>query len=85
MQGRVFTLMTSFAGVMTPVGLMIAGPIADTYGVRAWYLLAGLITLLLGLGAFFVPQLMHLEDGLRLPTQQQGIQDQIASQSPQVD
>lgn len=85
MQGRVFTLMTSFAGIMTPVGLMIAGPIADTYGVRAWYLVGGIVTLLLGLGAFMVPALMHLEDSMRTPSPLPSLEDTALPQAPHAD
>lgn len=35
-QGRVFTLMASVAAAMTPVGLLLAAPIAALAGVRTW-------------------------------------------------
>jgi DHA3 family macrolide efflux protein-like MFS transporter len=62
MQGRVFTLISSFANAMTPIGLIIAGPVADRLGVQTWYIIGGLITALLGVGAFFIPAIMHIED-----------------------
>lgn len=63
MQGRVFTLLGSAAGAMSPIGLIIAGPVADWLGVRSWFLFGGSITLLLGIGSFFLPLLLHIEDG----------------------
>lgn len=62
MQGRVFTLMGSAAGLMMPVGLLLAGPMADLFGVQAWYMVGGSITILAGISGFFVPSLMNLED-----------------------
>lgn len=63
MQGRVFTLINSITGVMTPIGLLIAGPIADTFGVRTWYIAGGIVTALLGLVSFAIPAILRIEDG----------------------
>jgi DHA3 family macrolide efflux protein-like MFS transporter len=63
MQGRVFTVIQSVAAAMSPLGLAIAGPVADRFGVQAWFLLGGAVCVLLGVGAFFVPAIVHLEDG----------------------
>jgi DHA3 family macrolide efflux protein-like MFS transporter len=62
MQGRVFTLVGSIAGVMAPLGMAIAGPVADALGVRFWFVLAGGVCALMAVAAFFIPALMHLED-----------------------
>lgn len=62
MQGRVFTLLVSAAKATSPLSLLIAGPVADRYGVRVWYLVAGVGCMLMGVGAFFVPAIVHLED-----------------------
>lgn len=62
MQGRVFTLISSAASAMMPLSLLAAGPIADSIGVRSWYVLAGLATALLGLAAFFVPAIIRIEE-----------------------
>jgi DHA3 family macrolide efflux protein-like MFS transporter len=62
MQGRVITLALNGTAVTDPVGLAIAGPLADTVGVRIWYVLCGIVTTVLGVGAFFVPAIMRLED-----------------------
>ena len=61
-QGRVFTLLQSGGGAMAPLGLMISGPLADALGVRAWFLAAGVAVVVIGLGAFLVPDIMHIED-----------------------
>ena len=61
-QGRVFTVTSSLAGAAAPIGMAIAGPVADRFGVQAWFLAGGLMTLLLGLTMGFVPAVMNLED-----------------------
>jgi DHA3 family macrolide efflux protein-like MFS transporter len=61
-QGRVFTLVLSGATAMAPLGLAAAGPLSDAYGVQVWFIVAGAATLLMGLGAFFVPAIMHVEE-----------------------
>jgi MFS transporter, DHA3 family, macrolide efflux protein len=63
MQGRVFTLINSLAGAMMPIGLIIAGPVADWLGVQTWYLIGGLVTCLMGMSGFFLPLVMNVEDG----------------------
>ncbi len=61
MQGRVNSLVNSAASAMTPLGLLIAGPVSDAIGVRSWYWISGMICLVMGLGAFFVPAVMNIE------------------------
>jgi len=61
MQGRVFTVLGSLTSAMAPVSLAIAGPIADMVGVRAWYVVGGLMCVVLGVGAAFVPAIVNLE------------------------
>ena len=62
-QGRVFTLMASLAGAMTPVGLLLATPIADLAGVRAWYVAGGTVCAAMGTGAFFVRSILEIDRG----------------------
>jgi DHA3 family macrolide efflux protein-like MFS transporter len=62
MQGRVFALVQSMAAAATPLGMIIAGPVADALGVRLWYVVGGVGCLMMGVGGFFVPAIVHLED-----------------------
>jgi DHA3 family macrolide efflux protein-like MFS transporter len=62
MQGRVMSLVSSGAMAMTPLGLLIAGPVSEGLGIRAWYWMAGLVTLLMGIAGFFIPTVMQVED-----------------------
>jgi len=47
MQGRVFTLIMSLSNGLTPLGLAIAGPVADALGMRFWFGLAGAVSVAL--------------------------------------
>jgi MFS transporter, DHA3 family, macrolide efflux protein len=52
MQGRVFSTMGSISSLMVPLGLAVAGPVADAFGVKLVYFIAGtalLISMPLGL------------------------------------
>jgi len=62
MQGRIFTLVSSVATAMTPLGLAIAGPLSDAVGVQAWFIAGGFVTLLMALIGFAVPSIYHIED-----------------------
>jgi DHA3 family macrolide efflux protein-like MFS transporter len=61
MQGRVFTLMGSVTSAITPLSLLVAGPIADLLGVRFWFAAAGVACVVIGIGGYFIPALMNLE------------------------
>ncbi len=61
LQGRVTALVNSAAQAMAPVSLIIAGPIADRLGVRAWYWFGGGAALLMGVVGFFVPVIINVE------------------------
>ena len=60
-QGRVFTLMGSVAAAMTPIGLLMATPIADITGVRTWYLAGGMACTILGAATFLVRPILEME------------------------
>jgi DHA3 family macrolide efflux protein-like MFS transporter len=62
MQGRVLTLVRGGALAMTPVGLAVAGPLADALSVQSWFLISGVTSVAMGVGAFFVPAIMCIEE-----------------------
>ena len=80
MQGRVFTLLSSAAMAMMPLGLAVAGPLADVMGVRAWFVVGGLVTLAAGVGGCFIPSLRNIERQKEEPEITQTTQ--ISSQYP---
>jgi MFS transporter, DHA3 family, macrolide efflux protein len=61
MQGRIFTLLNAIAQAISPISLLLAGPIADTFGIQAWYLVGGVVCLLVAMVALRTPALVHLE------------------------
>ena len=67
MQGRVFTLMVSMATAISPLGLAVAGPVADRLGVQIWYIVGGGVCMGMGILAFFVPSIVNMEDHRAAP------------------
>ena len=62
MQGRVMSLIMSAATAMTPLSLLVAGPVSDAIGIRTWFWFGGVICLLMGVGGFFIPAIMNVEN-----------------------
>jgi DHA3 family macrolide efflux protein-like MFS transporter len=65
MQGRVFTLVGSLGSAMAPLGLIVAGPVADAIGVQSWYIIGGAACILMALVGYSIPALMNIEDNHR--------------------
>jgi DHA3 family macrolide efflux protein-like MFS transporter len=61
MQARVFSLLGSLAGGMSPIGLIIAGPISDHIGIQAWFLLGGILCILMAIAGIFIPAVINIE------------------------
>jgi MFS family permease len=47
---------------MSPLGLLVAGPLADLLGVRAWYIAGAAVCAVMGVGGFFLAPLYALEE-----------------------
>lgn len=60
-QGRVLTMTSSLLWITTPIGLAIAGPLADRFGLQVWYLLSGITCLLGMLVGLLLPQVRNIE------------------------
>jgi DHA3 family macrolide efflux protein-like MFS transporter len=54
--------MGSIAGATAPLGLLLAAPIAEMVGVRAWYLAGGVTCIAMGVAGFLLPSLMRIEE-----------------------
>jgi MFS transporter, DHA3 family, macrolide efflux protein len=61
MQGRVLSLVGSVVIAMSPLSLLVAGPISDAYGIRVWYWIAGILCTLIAIIGFFIPAIMNVE------------------------
>jgi DHA3 family macrolide efflux protein-like MFS transporter len=62
MQGRVFSLISAGAGAMMPLSMLVAGPVADWLGVRFWYVMGGVICVLMTVAAVFIPPIINIEN-----------------------
>lgn len=61
MQGRMFSLIGSFSQAMAPIGLILAGPVADLLGVPFWFVIAGIGTILVAVVGFMMPTVLNIE------------------------
>jgi H+ antiporter protein len=61
LRGRVVGVMGSLAYAAGPLGLIVAGPLADAAGLHVTFLALSLPMLLLGVAAIFLPALRHLD------------------------
>ena len=61
MQARILSLLMSVSMGMTPIGLLVAGPAADRFGIQAWFLIAGLLCIVMGMTGMFIPAVMNIE------------------------
>jgi DHA3 family macrolide efflux protein-like MFS transporter len=66
-QGRVFSLLGAGSAAMMPLGLLIAGPVADGLGIRFWYVVGGSVCILTTIAATFVPAIMNIEQNQASP------------------
>jgi DHA3 family macrolide efflux protein-like MFS transporter len=62
MQGRVMSFLDSGGKIVSPLALLIAGPLTDLFDVRFWFFLAGGGVIAIGLAAFNIRTLMKIEE-----------------------
>jgi len=61
MQARIFSILSSVGTGIAPLGLMIAGPVADRVGIQAWFLLGGVLCIFMAVTGLFIPAVMNME------------------------
>jgi len=61
MQGRVLTLIGTFAMAMGPVSMLLAAPLSDHFGIKLWFWATAITLVLVGAAGFFVPILAHFD------------------------
>ncbi len=61
MQARIFSLLNSVGSAMVPIGLMVAGPVADRFSIQVWFLFGGLLCILMAICGLFIPAVMQIE------------------------
>ena len=60
--GRVFSLSMSMMSLAMPIGLMLAGAFAEVIGVHNWFLISGLLVILIALVMLSMPAIRSLDD-----------------------
>jgi len=65
MQGRAFTMIGTACSAMAPVGIAIAGPVADRVGIQSWFVVSGVACVLMATYGLFSPVLMGIEENHR--------------------
>lgn len=63
MQGRVFSLINSASAAMAPIGLLLSAPVADYLGIQVWYIVGGIVTMVMAVLGFLIPAVVHFEEG----------------------
>jgi len=69
MQARIFSLLSSVGAAMAPLGLMIAGAAADSFGSQSWFMLGGALCILMAAAGVLVPAVVHIEEKRTLKPQ----------------
>ncbi|MAT43593.1 MAG: MFS transporter [Anaerolineaceae bacterium] len=62
MQGRVFSLVSSFCGAMMPLSMIVSAPIVEQFGPRSWYFASAVISLLVTIVSLFSKEIMQIEE-----------------------
>jgi DHA3 family macrolide efflux protein-like MFS transporter len=61
MQARILSLIWSIGSGMVPLGLMVAGPVADRVSIQAWFYLGGALCIFMSLVGLCIPAVMNIE------------------------
>ena len=62
MQGRIFALMNTTVGLAAPIGLLVAGPLGENFGVAGLFILGGVLSAVVCLSGFLSPALIRIEE-----------------------
>lgn len=61
MQGRVLTLISTFAMGMGPISTLMAAPLSEQFGIKIWFWATSVTLTLVGIAGFFVPILAQFD------------------------
>lgn len=62
MQGRVLAILGAGVTAMSPMGLLLAGPLSDAVGIQVWFIGGGIVMLITAFGSVFMPVITRMED-----------------------
>ena len=72
LQGRVFSLINTTAMAASPIGLALAGPLSEYFGVQSWFMVGGFYCIFMATVIIVNPKIRNLQDG---PPQQSGAEN----------
>ena len=78
-QGRVFSFLTAGAAFASPLGLAIAGPLADATTNQLWFIIGGILTIVTGSGALFFPSIRRMGEEDDKPPEKETLSPETAS------
>ena len=85
MQGRVMSLISSVAQAMMPIGFILAGPITDATSFQAWFWVAGILNLIIGISGFFISAVINIESNRKAHHTRDNEEQTPASETPITD
>ncbi|MBI9044951.1 MAG: MFS transporter [Anaerolineaceae bacterium] len=59
-QGRVFTIIKSASTLISPLSLLIAGPVFDKFGPLTWYIWGGVVAIIISVIGYMNPIILNL-------------------------
>ena len=62
-QGRVMTLVGSIINLSGPIGLAMAGPVSDRFGLQVWFITAGVLIFISVAFGLASKEVMRIDDG----------------------
>ena len=74
--GRVFSLSMSMMSLAMPIGLMLSGAFAEVIGVHNWFLISGVLVILISLTMMSMPAIRALDD--KLPEEEESAPAELA-------
>jgi len=48
---------------MAPIGSMVAGSVADKAGIQTWFILGGILCIVMAVSSIFVTAILNIEGG----------------------
>lgn len=64
--GRVFSLVMSLMSLAMPIGLVMSGIFAEAVGINTWFIISGVIIVLIGVLCAMMPSVWAIDAGRRL-------------------
>jgi DHA3 family macrolide efflux protein-like MFS transporter len=77
------TFVGSLTGLASPLGLAVAGPVADALGVGAWFIVGGVACILMGVVGLTIPAVLNIEGGRAGPAKLEAAEIQAPEHEPQ--